>query len=585
MKPLHKYFPLFVAFLILAIVSIGFYGGSVVRSIFFERIVADLENSAEIVKNLILRNNDGDIDDFCKAAGTLHSRITIVDTNGVVLGDSIGEPEMMDNHNNRPEIVEAYAGRTGYSIRYSETLKRKLVYLAMPQFNLQGTPVVLRTAVAFRSLRLDLKGAYAQIAFAGAVILVLISLLAYLFIRRINDSLHIVSRAVREYGKGNLTFKPTIRKPAALKQVADTISALAGDLHSRIAEISRQRDELEAVFGSMEEAVIVLDTKMTIREMNQAALKLTEFDLGEAIGKELLLVVRNSELFEIAGEVIATKNRVEREIELFQDSEHHLQVHGSVIKGPGEEVNRIVLVLNDVSRLKELERVRRDFVANVSHELKTPITAVKGYVETVLEGGDNDKETAESFLRIALQHADRLSAIVEDLLIISRLEKDTGPAPERSICDVQELAGGVAAMYQSRADEMHGVLSVDCPEDVYVEGNRVLLEQAVANLVDNALKYSNEGGTVTISVVTAESSVAINVIDTGAGIPTEHLNRIFERFYRVDKGRSRELGGTGLGLSIVKHIVSSHGGKVKVQSVEGKGSTFTIVLPLGQLSL
>lgn len=576
MKPLYKYFPLFVAILVLAILSIGIYGGAVVRSIFFERITADLENGAELLKNIVQQQSYSDIDSFCKNAGTEHVRITVVDANGIVLGDSQANPEQLDNHGNRPEIVEAYRGRTGTSIRYSSTLNRNLVYLALPPFELGGEQVVLRTATPFRSLRLDLKGAYTRIAIAGAVILILLTILGFLSIRRVNDSLHIVRNAVQEYAKGNLTFRPMVRRPPALKQVADTISNLADDLHTRINEVSRQRDELEAVFGGMEEAVIVLDTKLVIREMNEAARRLADFD--DAIGKDLLLVFRNSVLHDIAQKVRDGKGRIESEIEHFRGSEHFLQVHGSVISGTGEDETRIVLVLNDVSRLKELERVRRDFVANVSHELKTPITAVKGYVETLLEG-DYEAATSKSFLNIVLHHVDRLSAIVEDLLTISRLEKGSAPPPERTLCDVGEMVRSVAAMFEQRAQENGIKLSVESPQDETIEANRVLLEQAVANLVDNALKYSDEDGAVTISVESGDDAVSISVRDQGAGIPEEHLERIFERFYRVDKGRSRELGGTGLGLSIVKHIATSHGGCVTVESEEGGGSTFSIVLP------
>lgn len=576
MKPLYKYFPLFVAILVLAIVSIGIYGGTVVRSIFFERITADLENGAELLKNIVQQQSYSDIDSFCNNAGTEHVRITVVDANGIVLGDSQANPEQLDNHGNRPEIVEAYRGRTGISIRYSSTLNRNLVYLALPPFRLGGEQIVLRTATPFRSLRLDLEGAYTRIGLAGAVILILLTMLGFLSIRRVNDSLHIIHNAVQEYAKGNLTFRPMVRRPPALKEVANTISNLADDLHTRINEVSRQRDELEAVFGGMEEAVIVLDTKLVIREMNESARRLTEFD--DAIGKDLLLVFRNSVLHDIAQKVRAGDGRIESEIEHFRGNERYLQVHGSVIRGAGEDELRIVLVLNDVSRLKELERVRRDFVANVSHELKTPITAVKGYVETLLEG-DYEAATSKSFLNIVLHHVDRLSAIVEDLLTISRLEKGSAPSPELVLSDVGELVRGVATIFEQRAKENGIELAVESPQDETIEANRVLLEQAVANLVDNALKYSDEDGVVTISVESEDDAVTISVRDQGVGIPQEHLERIFERFYRVDKGRSRELGGTGLGLSIVKHIATSHGGHVSVKSEEGEGSIFSIVLP------
>ncbi len=579
MKPLYKYFPLFVALLVLAIVSMGIYGGFILRSLFYESIVVALEDRAEMLKKLLILDTYEDIDTFCKAAGTDFTRITVVDAMGVVLGDSLALPGTMDNHATRPEIIAAYQGKTGSSIRYSDTLKHYMFYLALPAFDFNGSKIALRTATPFRTLSDELRAAYVRILIVSVVILVLITALGLILMRRVNGALHMIQTAVREYAAGNLTYRLKVYRPPALKQVADTISKLAGDLSDRVVEATRQRDELEAVFGGMEEAVIVVGADLIIREMNPSAYLLSDYAPGTAIGKNLLLVFRNSDLHDIAEEVKATGRRVEGEIALFMERKRYLQVHGAALSGAGDEGARIVLVLNDVSRLKELERVRRDFVANVSHELKTPITAAKGYVETLLEGDLNDRATSEKFLRIVLQHVDRLNAIVEDLLVISRLENDVGPAPKQAPCDLSDLLRGVAGMYEEKARRGGIELRVASPPGVTIEANRVLLEQAVANLVDNALKFSESGKSVEMTVVSEENSVTINVIDHGTGIPEKHLDRIFERFYRVDKGRSRDLGGTGLGLSIVKHIAASHGGRVTVDSAEGEGSTFSILLP------
>jgi two-component system phosphate regulon sensor histidine kinase PhoR len=475
--------------------------------------------------------------------------------------------------------MEGYRGRTGSSIRYSDTLERNMVYLALPAFDFDGESVVLRTATPFRTLSSELRDAYVRISIAGSVILVLLTALGYVLIRRVNDALHVIRNAVHEYAAGNLAYRPFVSRPPALRQIAEIISNLAGDLSARVAEASRQRNKLETVFSGMEEAVIVTGGDLIIQEMNNSAYALTDFDPGSAVGQNLLLVFRNSELHELAEDVRETRRSAERDIVLFSERERYLQVRGSAISGTGDEGMRIILVLNDVSRLKDLERVRKDFVANVSHELKTPITALKGYVETLLDGDYKDPETSEKFLKIVLQHVDRLAAIVEDLLIISRLEKDGGSPPDLAICDLNELVRGVTGMYEQRAIDRGIELLAECPSLEKIPANRMLLEQAIANLVDNALKYSNEGGRVKISVVPEKNTVTIQVSDQGSGIPEEHLERVFERFYRIDKGRSRELGGTGLGLSIVKHFATSHGGHVAVESREGEGSTFSIVLP------
>ena len=577
MRPLYRYLPVFIALLVLAILSTGFYGATIVRSLFYERIVVDLEDTALIVKNLLVAESPEDIDKFCKTAGTGQSRITVVDADGIVLGDSIADPTLMDNHGTRPEIARAYLGVTEYSIRFSDTLERDMVYLALPSFELSGKTVVLRTATALRALSGELRGAYTRISIVGAIILVLVSLLGIALTSRINGALRIIRNAVEEYAKGNFSFKPHVLRPPELRKVADTISDLAGGLLNQAAEASRQRDELETVFAGMDEAVIVLDTNLVILEMNDSARRLSDLDEDEGSGKELLLVFRNSHLYEVADRVRREEKSIEGETVVFGDNARYLQVHGTIIPGTDNDA-RIVLVLNDVTKLKNLEQVRKDFVANVSHELKTPITAVKGYIETLLGGDYRNLEVAESFLSIALQHVDRIVAIIEDLLIISRLEQETGIEPELASCNLLRIMQRVVQMYEKRAAEKGMELHVSCPKDLQISANEVLLEQGIANLVDNAIKYS-DGGPVEISGRAIDDTVVIRVEDHGNGIPEEHLNRVFERFYRVDQGRSRELGGTGLGLAIVKHVALSHGGQVTAESTEGEGSTFSIILP------
>ncbi|MBT3276130.1 MAG: PAS domain-containing protein [Spirochaetales bacterium] len=580
MKPLYKYFPVFAALLIVAILGTGFYGATIVRSLFYERIVVDLADTARMLQNLLLNESPENIDSFCKTAGTGHSRITVVNDDGVVLGDSIANPSDMDNHGQRPEISRAFLGVLGNSTRYSDTLGRDMVYLALPVFNLSGKSLVLRTATPLRTISSDLRNAYMKIAVAGAISLILVSILGFALTSRVNGALQIIQNAVREYSKGNLSFRPRVFRPPELKRVADTISDLAGDLLSRAADASRQRDKLETIFAGMEEAVIVLDTNLAIQEMNESAYRLSDLEPGEGIGKGLLLAFRNSHLHEVADQALKKGGGVEDEFVVFTDRERHLQIHGTVIPGPEDsEGARIVLVLNDVTRLKNLEQVRKDFVANVSHELKTPITAVRGYIETLLGDDFKDPNEAKNFLNIVLQHVDRFSAIIEDLLIISRLEQDSGAGPETAICNLSDLIGRVVEIHRPRAAEKSISLKISCSEGESITANQGLLEQGIANLLDNAIKYSGARSTIHVTVIREGDSIIMRVADQGRGIPEEHLDRIFERFYRVDSGRSRALGGTGLGLSIVKHVAVSHGGRVTAESTEGEGSVFSIILP------
>jgi two-component system phosphate regulon sensor histidine kinase PhoR len=330
----------------------------------------------------------------------------------------------------------------------------------------------------------------------------------------------------------------------------------------------------------MEEAVILLDFDLTVLEINEAALRLADTAYDDAVGKELLVIFRNTSLHNLAEKIRNKQKSVDQEIILFQDSDLFLQVHGSIISGTeSNEDSRILIVLNDVTTIKKLEQIRKDFVANVSHELKTPITAAKGYVETLLGYESTDPATTKEFLSVIHRQVNRLASIVEDLLIISRLEQSNDIQPEMTPCNLQELLEYISRMYLAEAEGKNISLQAVCPPEITVTANRILLEQGIANLVDNAVKYSEPGESIEIEGEEQEGFTAIRVIDHGHGIADEHIDRIFERFYRVDKGRSRDRGGTGLGLSIVKHVALAHKGQVTVESTVGSGSTFTILLP------
>jgi two-component system phosphate regulon sensor histidine kinase PhoR len=330
----------------------------------------------------------------------------------------------------------------------------------------------------------------------------------------------------------------------------------------------------------MVEGVLAVDREERLISINQAAASLLGIRSTEASGRSIQEVVRNVELQQFIAKTLSETGRVEGEITLRENGERFLQAHGTILRdGSGREIGALV-VLNDITRLRRLEGVRREFVANVSHELRTPITSIKGFVETLLDGAMWRPPDAERFLGIVAKQADRLNAIVTDLLTLSRVEQDTEklsiPLEEHSIREVLKEAVQVCELKGVAKDV---TIALTCDEKISARINPPLLEQAVVNLVDNAVKYSDSGKTVRVEGTESGSEVIISVIDEGCGIAKEHLPRLFERFYRVDRARSRELGGTGLGLAIVKHIAKAHGGHVAVESALGKGSTFTIHLP------
>jgi two-component system phosphate regulon sensor histidine kinase PhoR len=328
----------------------------------------------------------------------------------------------------------------------------------------------------------------------------------------------------------------------------------------------------------MVEGVILLDAATHIRSLNQAARKLFAGDGRDAEGRSLVEFTRNAEIDEFARRAMESREPVERTIAVYESEIVYLQLHGSALQNPAGKVDGVVLVLTDITRIKQLENMRKDFVANVSHELKTPITSILGFVETLRGGAIREPDRAERFLGIIAEHSHRLHMIVEDLLSLSRLESQ-GHELQREWVEIDEMVSGVMRAVSPEAERKSIGLHRDCECATEAYVNTSLLQQAITNLVDNAIKYSDEGASVRIEVARPVGELRISVHDTGPGIPKRDLSRVFERFYRVDRARSRALGGTGLGLSIVKHIAQAHGGSVEARSEVGSGSTFTIRIP------
>jgi two-component system phosphate regulon sensor histidine kinase PhoR len=363
--------------------------------------------------------------------------------------------------------------------------------------------------------------------------------------------------------------------------LSETMNQMAGELRDRIRTISEQRNELEAVLSSMVEGVFGVDREERLLGMNPSAAKILGCNPAAAQGRTIQEVIRLSELQRFVVRALSGEEPVEQDLILYGEEERIVRAHGTPLRDAEKKRVGALIVLNDVTRLARLENIRKDFVANVSHEIKTPITAIKGFVETLQEGHAQDPEETERFLGIIHKHVDRLEAIVEDLLTLSRIEKE---AETQEITLEEHLVRAILVRAvqacENKAEAKKIRLELDCSEELKGKINPLLLEQAVVNLIDNAINYSEEGTSVAVVAEEMGQEILIRVQDHGSGIERKHLERIFERFYRVDKSRSRKLGGTGLGLAIVKHIVQAHGGRVSVESQLGEGSTFTLHLPL-----
>ncbi|MDZ7618908.1 MAG: ATP-binding protein [Patescibacteria group bacterium] len=359
--------------------------------------------------------------------------------------------------------------------------------------------------------------------------------------------------------------------------VAKTLNHLADQLLEQIRTLDAERNHRDAILTSMVEGVLAVDADQRLISVNRAGAALLGIDRAKATGRSLHEAVRNADLQQLVAEVLNGEQPQLAEIMFHGKEECVLEAHGTVLRSAGGQKLGALVVLHNVTQLRRLENVRRDFVANVSHELKTPVTSIKGFVETLLDGAMDNRDDAIRFLQIVAAQTDRLTMIIEDLLTLSRVEQEYEQAEiVLEPATIRNVLESAAAVCQGKAAKKDIRFTIDCQPDLLGMINPLLLEQAVVNLVDNAVKYSPAGATVELQAEASFEDVAIRVCDSGCGIPREHLSRIFERFYRVDKARSRSLGGTGLGLSIVKHIAQAHGGRAAVESTPGKGSTFTV---------
>ena len=551
-----------------------------------EQTRRELEARARVVSvqvaGLLAPADAAKIDALCKRLGNLSlSRLTVILPDGRVLGDTSEDPRQMDNHADRPEFAAALGGAVGLSTRFSHTVQQKMMYVAVPVT--EGGRVVASVRASLSLARIDhiRQEVIGQLVGIALAVALAAALLGAAVARRITRPLAEMRDGAQRFARGELGQRLPLYGSEELSGLAAAMNEMVAQLDERLRTVIGQRNEQEAVLASMIEGVLAIDREEKILRLNQAAAGLLDLQAETAIGRRIQEVLRKPDLQQFVAEAMRGKHPIEAEMRLMiRGEERFLQAHGAPLRdAAGREIG-VLVVLNDITRLQRLENIRRDFVANVSHELKTPITAIKGSVETLLGGAMAEADSAPRFLEIIARQADRLNAIIEDLLALSRIEQEE----EKAGIQLNETA--LAAVIQNallacqlKAHDKQVRFAVDVPAELRCRVNAPLLEQALINLIDNAITYSGEGGEVQILARPADAWLEIGVRDFGCGIAREHLPRLFERFYRVDKGRSRKQGGTGLGLAIVKHIVQAHGGQVRVDSAPGEGSTFTITLP------
>ena len=579
---------LFLAYLwvpVIVLLSVGWYGSDVVRQLYLDHMKSDLEARARLcgrqIDDLLTRNQPSAIDPLCKELGRVtNTRITVVAAAGQVLGDSNASPADMDDHRKRLEISDALANGYGCSIRYSSTDQEERIYVAVAIKQAGRTTAVVRTSLPLAALTQTLSIIRGRIIVIVLIGILLHAIMTLLISRRMSRPLEIIRLGAERFASGDLQHRLRVADATEIGALADTLNRMASQLNERIQTVVRQQNEREAMLSSMEEGVLAVDNDGTILSLNEACAVLLGVEQEKLPGRSVYEAIRKVDLLRFVESALSGPSPVEGEIPIRGTQDRWVSAHGTALDDPQRGKIGVLVVLHDITRLRHLEEVRRDFVANVSHELRTPITSIKGFIETLADGAIDDKENALRFLQIVLRQVNRLDAIIADLLVLSRIERSAdGQLIEVTSESIQPVLQAAIEMCGKKASDKAVIIELTCQDNLTGEINAALLEQAVVNLLDNAIKYSNAASVVEVSAVGEAGGIVIFVKDHGCGIEPQHLPRLFERFYRVDKARSRELGGTGLGLAIVRHIALAHRGTISVESTVGVGSIFCLRLP------
>ena len=580
-----------VGFVALTTVAAGLYLTRALETFAVDTLEAHLAGIGRLLhdeaRSLVARNvPPAEFRAFAlRAARPTASRITVIAADGRVLGDSevaVEELPRVENHGTRPEVRAALAGRVGRDRRTSATINVSLLYVALPIVD-GGRPIgVIRVALPLTAVTSSYAEIH-QVMLAGGVVALAVAFGIGLFVaRRVTKPVVQMQAIARQMSEGDFTVRAPIRSPDEIGSLGRALNGLAARLREKVHDLGHEQAKATAILDGMIEGVIAVDGRDVILLMNERARSMFGLDATRGERKPFLEVIRNTELHEVFRESRAAGEGSvsHRELRLASPVERRVQVNAVPLRLTADEVG-VVMVLHDVTELRRLEQVRTEFVANVSHELRTPLTAIQGYLETLLSGALEERENARRFLDIVFRHTERLGRLLNDLTDLSNIEMGRVSlklAPTR----LDEVVDAVLAIMGPKAASgrvtLQSRLSSDLPS---VLADRDRLVQIVINLVDNAVKYTSEGGRVTVQAQKpADGQIEVDVIDTGVGIPPADLPRITERFYRVDKARSRELGGTGLGLAIVKHLVFAHGGQLRIESEPGRGTTVRVTLPV-----
>ncbi len=570
---------LHVFLLLLVLLAVDTYVVRTLRQEYLNAAYTELESLSLLGQNRPPRDyNDAALREWAAWMAQAGVRVTLVAQNGHVIADTSQDPDKMENHAGRPEIKEAFDSGSGRAVRFSATLGHDLVYLAVRGLAPDGTPYVTRLSVPLE--RLDQARAVFRSHLWGAsfIILAAAGTVSLLFFRTVSNRIERLKEFSRRVAAGDFRSLPMDLKGDELADLSSTLNQTAAQLDRTIRTLTEERNQSAAILAGMAEGVAVIDSGQRVIFCNAAFRSAVGIGTFPPEGRPVIEVIRHSDVLTLIRQVLAGNETARSEMVVGSVRTRYYAVTVAPVQSGGVIAGAVV-VLHDISELRRLERARRDFVANVSHEFKTPLTAIQGFTETLLGGAMEDSQHRTRFLEIIHDNSARLDRLTDDLLKLSRIEAGNLELEFRPV-SVREVIQPCLDTTRIKADAKQLSLEADYGPDLpLVTGDLRSLQEILQNLLDNAVQYSTSGGHIAVTAVAQGEEIVLSVTDNGVGIPKAEQERIFERFYRVDPARSRELGGTGLGLSIAKHLAEAHGGRIQVESELGRGSTFSVFLP------
>ncbi len=570
-----------ISYLIIApvlFISLELYLSRIIKNNYITKLSNSLLIQSSLIAEKIPLSVKGNLDSFCKIyKGKTGARVTIIDSTGKVLGDSDESSERMENHIDRPEIQEASINNTGSAIRFSRTIQKDFFYFAVALDGKAGKGF-FRLSVPLHDMEREISDVRTRAAIASLTALLIAILMGIFQTRKVTKSIEEITNFSRDVRSGNFRARLFLKEKGEMGELAHNISGMADELRLRLEQSQADKQKTEEILKNMSDGLMLIDAEGKVIICNPAARKF--FNLKNSIeGSHITDNIRKAELIDIINKAVKDESPVSGEIEIQHPGELHLMATAVPFQyaPEGRRISGIVISLHDITRLKKLEEIRKDFVANVSHEIKTPITAIKGFAETLIDGAIDDRENALRFLQTIKNHSERLNSLVSDLLTLSGIELGEITIEKRD-SDLDSISDMVFTTLKGKAHAKGLYLRKSFPEGItMISADKDRLMQILLNLVDNGIKFAEQGG-ITVGLEKEGNNVVLFVEDTGIGIAKHHLSRLGERFYRVDRSRSRELGGTGLGLAIVKHLVKAHGWDMQIESAPGKGTKVKIIL-------